>query len=509
MSTDTADRLTGQVDQHRNSETAVQEILAGRPHALAEARTPARGRPYQVQAADLLLATGRLLCTDDRGLGKSCTGLLALRAPDSLPALVVTLTHLPDQWLDELRLTWPGLRGHVIRSKKVYDPATVCDGVNPDVLIINYTKLADWGDFLAGKIRTVILDEAQELRHEVTFKHTAAGQIADAAAYRIGLTNTPIYNYGDEIHSVLDIIAPGALGSREEFVREWCQEGGGHNRVRDPVALGAYLRDQGLMFGRSRKDVGRELDEPLIVEETVETDPAILDRVSGDAVEMAKFILSRGESTERWRAAGELDKRLRQATGIAKAPYVAAYVKMLLHNEDKVVLWGWHRAVYQIWAELLAPFGPVFYTGTESPRQKQDSLQAFLHGTSRVLMMSLRSGVGIDGLQEYCHVGVFGELDWSPQVHRQCIGRLHRDGMVEQPAIYFMVAEDGADPAIAETLNIKRMQSDPMIDPTCASVQPVSDQGSRGRRLAETVLRRAGDVPSADGVWPLPAGGVA
>jgi hypothetical protein len=81
--------------------------------------------------------------------------------------------------------------------------------------------------------------------------------------------------------------------------------------------------------------------------------------------------------------------------------------------------------------------------------------------------------------------------------------------MVEQPAIYFMVAEDGADPAIAETLNIKRMQSDPMIDPTCASVQPVSDQGSRGRRLAETVLRRAGDVPSADGVWPLPAGGVA
>jgi hypothetical protein len=224
---------------------------------------------------------------------------------------------------------------------------------------------------------------------------------------------------------------------------------------------------------------------------------------------MAKFILSRGESSERWRAAGELDKRLRQATGIAKAPYVAAYVKMLLHNEDKVVLWGWHRAVYSIWAELLAPFAPVFYTGTESPRQKQDSVQAFLHGTSRVLMMSLRSGVGIDGLQQHCHVGVFGELDWSPQVHRQCIGRLHRDGMVEPPAIYFMVAEDGADPAIAETLNIKRMQSDPMIDPAGASVQPVNDQGSRGRRLAETVLRRAGSGANADRVWPLPTGGVA
>src|SRR5579884_3848269 len=47
--------------------------------------------------------------------------------------------------------------------------------------------------------------------------------------------------------------------------------------------------------------------------------------------------------------------------------------------------------------------------------------------------MSLRSGAGLDGLQEDCTVGVFGELDWSPEQHRQCIGRLDRDGQTVTP----------------------------------------------------------------------------
>ena len=37
----------------------------------------------------------------------------------------------------------------------------------------------------------------------------------------MGLTATPIYNYAAEIHNVLSVIAPDALGSREEFAREW------------------------------------------------------------------------------------------------------------------------------------------------------------------------------------------------------------------------------------------------------------------------------------------------
>jgi hypothetical protein len=64
----------------------------------------------------------------------------------------------------------------------------------------------------------------------------------------MGVTNTPVYNYGDEIHNILDILAPGALGTREEFIREWGGAAGNNGKVlvTNPAALGTYLRDQGL-----------------------------------------------------------------------------------------------------------------------------------------------------------------------------------------------------------------------------------------------------------------------
>lgn len=492
-------RLKAAAREHRQAEHDVTAILAG--HRLSRGvREPGRpARDYQQESADLVHATGRLLCTDDLGLGKTNTALMVLAAPDALPVLVVTLTHLQSQWLDELALTWPDMVGHILASRTPYDPATA--GRDPDVLVVNYAKLASWSDTLAGRIRTVVFDEAQELRHPDSLKWTAAAQIAGHARYRVGLTNTPIYNYGGEIHSVLDVIAPGELGTREEFGAEYGLDMGKNRiKVNKPDRLRSYLVDQGLMHGHTRAQVGRELPAVQLIEQRIEADLDALDRIHGDAIEMARFIVARsGAASERWRLRGEFDKRLRQATGIAKAPYVAAFTNLLLQTENRVILWGWHRAVYSIWSELLAEHNPVLYTGSESPADKADSVRAFAAGDSRVLMMSLRAGAGIDGLQRYCNVGVVGELDWSPQVHRQCIGRLLRDDLIATPLIYFLLADHGSDPAMAETLNVKKLQNDLIVGTPDAAITPVADATDRIHRLATTVLHRAG--------IPLPATG--
>jgi superfamily II DNA or RNA helicase len=486
-------RLTGQADRFRSQEQAVLRILAGQQLHL-DLPEPARpARDYQQVAADLAIATGRLLLTDAVGLGKSMSGALVLRAPDALPALVVTLTHLPDQWCGEIAKTLPWLGSHIVAKATAYDP-TRRRGVDrsPDVLVMNYAKLAGWADHLAGVVKTVIFDEAQELRRSDSAKYAAAARVADGARYRIGLTASPVYNYGGEIYNVLSVLAPDALGTPEEFIREW---GGstadGKVRVADPAALGAYLRDQGLMLGRTRKEVGRELPGVIPIPQVINADTAALDQLSGDAVEMARLILDQSTAnTRRWQAAGDLDWRLRQATGIAKAPYVADFVRLLLESEPRIVLFGWHRAVYDLWAERLADFQPVFFTGAETPPQKRRAEEAFLSGRSRVLVMSLRAGAGLDGLQEVAKVAVFGELDWSPEVHRQCIGRLARDGQDEPVLAYFLVTEDGSDPVIAEVLNLKRMQSEPMLNPDGQLFQELPSSHDRVRMLAAEVLRR-------------------
>lgn len=493
-----ARHLAQRADRHRESQSAVGRILAGGQQTLQTVREPARpGRAYQLQAADLALATGRLLLTDDVGLGKSMSGLLLLRDPATLPALVVTLTHLPRQWMSELDKTFPDLRGHILANGDVYDPAD--RGGQPDVIITSYSKLAKWQHLLAGAVRTVIFDEIQELRRSDSERYRAAAHIAGEADYRVGLTATPVYNYGGEIHNVLSILAPDALGTREEFLREWSGVLTGYSgniSVRNADALGAYLRDQGLMLRRSRKDVGREIPEPVLIEQPIPTSHQTLDDAARDTADLAELILSTDtDATDRWRAAGDLDWKMRHATGVAKARYVADFVRMLLETEQKVVLFGWHRDVYDIWKERLVWYHPRFYTGEESPTQKAEAVEAFVNGQCRVLIVSLRAGAGLDGLQEASSVAVFGELDWSPGIHEQCIGRLWRDGQDETVVAYYLVSDGGTDPLMTEVLGLKRREADALRG-DAQLLNAAATSTDRVRRLAESIVAKRTEAAS-------------
>lgn len=498
MDEPTAELLHARADEHRATEQAIDAILAGRQTTL-DMPEPARSpRAYQRQAADIVLATGRLLLADDLGLGKSMSAALVLGAPKALPVLIVVPTHLPQQWVRELYATWPWLRSHIVTKTTPYDPATKrgSGGQQPDVLIMSYSKLSGWAHSLAGQVNTVIFDECQELRRgTLTDKGVGAAQVARDATYRMGLSATPVYNFGGEIHNIFEILAPDALGTREEFIREWGAREQGvskHVAVADPAALGTYLREQGLMLRRTRADVHRELPEPIKITQPVDTDHATIDAVAGDVAALAERLLAEDSTpAERMTAAGEVDWRMRQATGIAKAPYVAEFVRLLLESEDKVVLFGWHRAVYEMWLDRLAEFQPVMYTGSESPKQKQASADAFIHGDSRVLLMSLRSGAGLDGLQKAASVAVFGELDWSPSMQDQCLGRLARDGQDSTVVAYYLVSDGGTDPLMAEVLGIKREQAEPIRDPQAALFEPQRGDPDHTKKLAASVLRRA------------------
>ncbi|MGL4745035.1 MAG: SNF2-related protein [Dermatophilaceae bacterium] len=503
--------LDAGVAKHREAEDAVAAILAGDYVQHVADRVPAQAsRDYQVQAADLVTVMKRLLITDSLGLGKTHSSALTFRNPDSLPGLVVCPTNLPKQWQRQLAAIWPDLRTYIPPAGTPGEHLTrwsARNGGPPHVFIVPYSKLSGWQHHLKGVVRAIVFDEAQELRTgQGTLKGEAAATVARDATYVVGATATPIYNYGGELHSIYNIVAPDALGSREEFLREWggreWSSAGGqrHASVKDPKALSLYLRDNGLMIGRTRAEVQRELPygDPVKVPHVIDADPAVLEKLTGDAVELARFILGKtgGDPQDRFRAAGQLDGQVRQATGLAKAPFVASFVHTLLESEatNKVVLWGWHHAVYDIWSERLRARGHrvIRYTGEQSPTQKQGAIDAFLDPAGpEVLIMSLRSGAGIDGLQEVCNVGVFGELDWSPKMHDQCAGRLARDGQEHEVVTYYLMADSGSDPEIARTLDLKHAQAAPIEDPNAAVVSSLPADGSRMLRLAQSVLDQA------------------
>ncbi len=486
-------------------------------------------RSYQASAAELILRTRGLLVADDLGVGKSAVGIAMITDVTARPALVVTLTHLPKQWAREIEKFVPGLRVHVITKGTAYDIATAMSAPHrrkkrrrkkddtqatllapsemegpepefPDVVIINYHKLAGWSEALAPKIRSIVFDEVQELRRHESNKYGAAEHLAQRADYVLGLSATPVYNYGGEMFNIMHILKPDVLGTWGEFSAEWCGPWADRTkaRIKDPKAFGTYLRESGLMIRRTRKDVDRELPALVKVPHYVESDPAALDKIEADVAELARLVLDTNTTRlQRRDAAGELDWKLRQATGIAKAPYVADFVKMLIESGvRKVLLLGWHRETYEIWKSKLKAYAPEMYTGSESPRQKEKAFDLFNDPESKcqVLMMSLRAGAGLDGLQYgVCTTIVHGELDWSPAVHDQCNGRPHRDGQTSEVTAYYMLSDEGSDPVISDMLGIKRAQIEGVRDPMGAIVEKAVDGGSRIRKLAEQLLeKRAG-----------------
>jgi len=453
-----------------------------------------RARDYQLIGSNLALRTGKLLIADDVGLGKTLTGMLALRDAGLLPMLIVCQTHLTDQFKEEIEEFMPWLTSHIGKKGTPYKLSKYHDGKSPDILILNYAKLAGWAPALRGKVKSVLFDEAQELRREGSQKYEAAGMVADAAENVQLTTATPVYNYGDEIYNIVEIYAPGALGTREEFIREWGKYIGNHLGVKDPAALAAYLKSQNLMIQRTRKEVGRELPDVIKVPHMIESDDGEFERLMEGAARSADLLVSREASKEElFQLSGEFEWQLRRATGIAKAPFVAEFTKTLLESDEQVVLFGWHHDVYDIWRRALKDFNPAFYEGKATPAKKLKAKGDFISGESRVLVMSLRAGAGLNGLQEVSHLAIFGELDWSPTMHDQCWGRLRRDGMDEdEPVVaYYLVSENGSDPMVADTLNVKRGQSEPFIDPDSKLLSVADDKAvGRAQRMAEAFLHR-------------------
>jgi hypothetical protein len=292
-----------------------------------------------------------------------------------------------------------------------------------------------------------------------------------------------MYNWGEEIFNVLNVIKNGCLGYRDDFMREWT----GYSKiVKDPQALGTYLREQMLLLRRTRKDVGKELPPVNKIVHTVGYDESEVEK----ADELAKMLaikVTSGSFMERGQASRELDLLVRQATGVSKAKYVAEYVKIILESGEPVVLAAWHRDVYSILLEELKEFNPVMFTGTESPAQKEKSKMAFINGETNLFIISLRSGIGLDGLQQRCSIVVIAELDWSNQVMNQLIWRLDREKQEEQVTAIYLVSDYGSDPLIIDMLGIKSSQSHNILNPLQAVEEQHTDE-SRIQLLAQRYL---------------------
>jgi SNF2 family DNA or RNA helicase len=418
---------------------------------------------FQQEGLAFLAHNQRTLLADEMGLGKTVQALAYLATTEQYPAILVVPPHLIRNWEKEIKrfLELPVPVGqsmtlfdnnsvHVIKGLKSYElpPASI--------YIIHYLLLRGWKNYLPYcGFKTVIFDEIQDLRHRQTEKYSAASLLAGSTDSAIGLSGTPIYNKGGEIWNVMNILEYHCLGDWESFTREWCH-GYGTDTVKKPQLLGDYLRREGLLLRRTKDLVLSELPPKRRVVQEIDFDNGVYSELIQNAVEKALTYDQVSEYTEKGRMKREIENETRMATGVAKAPYVAQFVKMLLEAGEKVLLFGYHHAVHDIYMKELKEFNPVKITGKETGKQKDEAVEAFMTGKTAICIISLRAAAGLN--LQVANCVVFGELDWSPAVHSQGEDRAHRMGQVDSVLCYYLVCDAGTDQAIQEALGLKVSQ---------------------------------------------------
>jgi superfamily II DNA or RNA helicase len=425
-----------------------------------------RGRllPFQTEGVAFLCAVRKGLLADDMGLGKTVQAFGFLDRISSYPAAIIVQSHVQRHWekkiIEFMRVRefgdefGEGLRVQSLNGAKCFNSTPAAD-----VYIVHYLVLHAWSEFLIERgVKTVIFDECQELRHPNTRKHEACTAVAKAADNVAGLSGTPIYNHGTEMHTVMNTLCRGSLGTRAAFERDWCAYAGNKLVVQDPAVLGEYLRDRRLMLRRRKDEVQLELPAKRRVIEPIAGDAGIFADMVKEAAELARRAAEINDPFDRARMEAEAIRQTRRATALAKLPAVIAFLRGLLEAEEPTLCFLHHHAVTDGILEALEEFKPVCITGRQDKTQKDDAVTAFAAGETNLCLISLRTATGIDGLQKRARVVVFAELDWSPAVHRQAEDRAHRMGQRDSVLAYYLVTDLGTDPFVMMTLNLKASQ---------------------------------------------------
>ena len=443
---------------------------------------------FQKEGLGFLLRSERCLLADEMGLGKTVQALAMLSQTGEYPAIVVAPPHLMRNWEKEIgrfvqKPDGSRLEVHVIKGLKPYSLPKA------DIYLMHYLLLRGWKEYLpeAG-IPTVIFDEVQELRHSGTEKYSAASLLAESANRVVGLSGTPIYNQGAEIWNVVNILDFHCLGDYESFTREWCY-GYGNRIVAKPEVLGDRLRTDGLMLRRTKQEVLKELPPKRRLVMAVDSDEGVYRKLMQPVAGiLARMRQEEATASQRALWAMEVEQGERQATGVAKAPAVAQFVRALLEAGEKVLLFAHHHQVMDIYKKELHSFSPVFITGRETPAMKERAVERFMTGRTNLCCISLRAASGLNLQRASCVV--FGELDWSPAVHSQAEDRAHRMGQTDSILCYYLVSAGGSDQEMQDALGLKVSQFVGLMGDTPQSQTDALMAAQEARQYIEKLVQR-------------------
>ena len=406
------------------------------------------------------------ILADDMGLGKTLQTIAFLTAVlrGSKNALILAPSSLVYNWQDEFGKFAPDLDIAV-----VYGPKPLRDNLLAEehrVMITSYASFRqDVEEYGRLSFDYLILDEAQVMKNDRTkiAQHLRNFEVKNTFA----LSGTPIENHMGELWSIFQIVLPGLLPAKKEFLK----------MPADLVAR--YV--QPFIMRRKKEDVLQEL--PDLTE--------VIYRNDLQDSQKAIYLAQLQQMQERVRSATdeELNRdkieilsglmRLRQICDTpalfledyqgdsGKLDSLRELLEQIHSSNHRVLIFSQFRGMLDLIEQELQSLEMESFkiTGSTPAKDRQEMTTAFNDGQKDAFLISLKAG-GVGLNLTGADTVILVDLWWNPAVEAQAIGRAHRMGQERNVEVYRLITRGTIEEKIQELQESKKNLISTILDGT-------------------------------------------
>ena len=403
---------------------------------------------------------------DDMGLGKTLQAIafLSSQLKDDSRVLILAPSGLIYNWADEFEKFAPDLDIAVVHGLKPYREAVLAE--NHQIYLTSYATFRQDSDLYKQlSFDFLFLDEAQVMKNAQTKIAKILRKFVVPSVF--ALSGTPIENNLGELWSIFQIVLPGLLPAKKDFMK----------LPSDRVAQ--FIKP--FVMRRKKGDVLTELPDLIEVVYKNELEDQQKAIYLAQLQQMQEHL---GQVTESEFQRNRVEiltglMRLRQICDTpalfmedykgesGKLDSLHDLLSQIAEGNHRVLIFSQFRGMLDRIEEELPQLGLTSFkiTGSTPSQERQEMTKAFNQGERDVFLISLKAG-GVGLNLTGADTVILVDLWWNPAVESQAIGRAHRMGQEQAVEVYRLVTRGTIEEKIQELQEQKKNLVSEVLDGT-------------------------------------------
>ena len=406
------------------------------------------------------------ILADDMGLGKTLQAIafLSSQLQENSRVLILAPSGLIYNWADEFQKFAPNLDVVVVHGLKPYRETILAE--KHQIYVTSYATFRQDSEIYQDlSFDFLFLDEAQVMKNAQTKIAKTLRKFVVPSVF--ALSGTPIENNLGELWSIFQIVLPGLLPVKKDFMKLPAER------------VAQFIKP--FVMRRKKEDVLTEL--PDLIEVVYKNELEDQQKVIYLAqLQQMQERLGQVTDAEFQRNRVEILTGLMRLRQICDTPalFMEDYkgdsgkldslrdlLSQIAEGNHRVLIFSQFRGMLDRIEEELPQLGLTSFkiTGSTPSQERQEMTKAFNQGERDVFLISLKAG-GVGLNLTGADTVILVDLWWNPAVESQAIGRAHRMGQEQAVEVYRLVTRGTIEEKIQELQEQKRNLVSEVLDGT-------------------------------------------